>query len=168
MLFRLIFCVFLKIPIKTCTGAQSTKITNLLFFDSRLVTAISPRVLQCFLKLIFLDFEVRNNVFTQVFEVSPLKNTRKPKFCAENQTLSFRHLFGSNSELLGRLGASLGRFWALLGHLGAVLGGVGVVLGSFGWCWDGEFPAPFSRPGAQDPPKSRPRPLQNTPAARKT
>ena len=49
---------------------------------------------------------------------------------------------------LGRLGASLGRFWAALGHLGAVLGGLGVVLGSFGWCWDGEFPAPFSRPGS--------------------
>ena len=41
-------------------------------------------------------------------------------------------LFGSNSELLGRLGASLGRFWAALGRLGAVLGGLGVVFGSFG------------------------------------
>ena len=50
----------------------------------------------------------------------------------------FWRLFGSNSELLGRLGASLGRFWAALGHLGAVLGGLGVVLGSFGWCWGGE------------------------------
>ena len=56
-------------------------------------------------------------------------------------------LFGSNSELLGRLGSSLGRFWAALGHLGAVLGGLGVVFGSFGWCWDGEFPAPF--PGTE-------------------
>ena len=58
---------FLKIPIKTCTGARSRKITNLLFFDSRLVAAISPRVFRFFEKVIFLDSEVRKCENTMVF-----------------------------------------------------------------------------------------------------
>ena len=65
-------------------------------------------------------------------------------------------LFASNSELLGRLGASLGRFRAALGCLGAVFGGLGLVLGSFGWCWGGEGGAEcFLGAG----PRSRPPPL---------
>ena len=51
-------------PIKTYTGARSTKIAILLFFDSRLPAAISPRVFRCFEKVIFADFEVRNDGFT--------------------------------------------------------------------------------------------------------
>ena len=67
---------FLGKPLKTYTGARSTKITNLLFFDSRLVAAISPRVFRCFEKVIFLDFEVRNCENPRVFTLSPLKNTK--------------------------------------------------------------------------------------------
>ena len=64
MLFRLIFYVYLKIRIKICSRARSRKITNLLFFDSRLVAAISPRVLRCLRKVNFPDFEVRKRVKT--------------------------------------------------------------------------------------------------------
>ena len=62
-------------PIKTYTGARSTKITNLLFFEldprkSRICCfsphpkahAGLPRVFRCFEKVIFLDFQVRNGV----------------------------------------------------------------------------------------------------------
>ena len=61
------------------TGARSTKITKLLFFDSRLPAAISPRVFRCFEKVIFLDFEVRKCENPRVFTLSPLKNTRNQR-----------------------------------------------------------------------------------------
>ena len=82
MLVRLIFDVFVfrKIPIKACSRARSRKITNLQFFNSRLVAAISPRVFRCFEKVIFLDFEVRKCENTWVFTLSPLKNTRNLYF----------------------------------------------------------------------------------------
>ena len=75
------FWFFLEKRVHSHTGAQSTKITNLLFFDSRLQGGISPRVLRGFEKVIFLDFEVRKcGFFTQVFSLLPLKNTKNQRF----------------------------------------------------------------------------------------
>ena len=72
------------------TGARSTKIANLLFFELHprkswiccfpphpKAHAGLPRVFRCFEKVIFLDFEVRNDVKPVVFVVSPLENTKK-------------------------------------------------------------------------------------------
>ena len=67
---------FLGKPLKTYTGARSTKITNLLFFSSPRRDAGSPRVFRCFEKVIFPDFEVRKCENPRVFTLSPLKNTK--------------------------------------------------------------------------------------------
>ena len=67
MLFECFLGVFLvffhEIRVHSRTGAQSTKITNLLFFSSPRRDAGSPRVFRCFEKVNFLDFEVRNDGF---------------------------------------------------------------------------------------------------------
>ena len=90
-------CFLLKnheIRVHSRTGAQSTKIRNLLFFDSRLPAAISPRVFRCFEKVIFLDFEVRKCENPRVFTLSPLKNTEINIFLDSLKITRFGSLLG--------------------------------------------------------------------------
>ena len=56
MIFGDFLMFFHEKPLKTYTGARSTKIMNLQFFSSAGPHAGLPRVSRCFEKVILLDF----------------------------------------------------------------------------------------------------------------